>query len=184
MAEKSVTSVQQHAADDGQVETSYAKDDLNKEDVKEVAEEEAEQEVEKHEDEMHQNEAQDGQKDGQSAVEATLTKSFINKKAEEEREAYKIRLRRAFNVAMEMQRKGMLSPTRPALNRQVDNIMDFDDKAFEAFKRSVDNFKGTNTKTASDVAGLNVGLTDEPDQNTRSNTKLDAESLSALWPEK
>ena len=65
-------------------------------------------------------------------------------------------------VAMEMQRKGMLTQTKSALNRQVDEIMSFDDPAFEAFKRSVANLRPVeNIKTASDLGGVNVGTSDE-----------------------
>jgi hypothetical protein len=82
-----------------------------------------------------------------------------------------------------MQRKGMISQSRPSLDRQVDTMMDFDDKAFEAFKRSVANFQGnvTNVKIASDVSGLNIGLNEDGDQPSSASTKVDAKTLASLW---
>jgi hypothetical protein len=120
-------------------------------------------------------------------VQAKLTESFMNKKAEEEREAYKVKLRRAYDVAMDMQRKGLLAPTKPTLDRQVDELMDFDDKAFEAFKRSIAMAqKVTNVKTASDAGVLNVGVREDSQESgeTRTPSRPTAKSLSdALWGE-
>jgi hypothetical protein len=84
---------------------------------------------------------------------------------------------------MEMQRKGLIAATKPALDRQVDSIMDFDDKAFEAFKRTVSNLKEnrSNVKTASDLGGVNVGGTEETQESSEnSRPKLDAASLTKL----
>jgi len=178
VAEKSVTSVQQHAADDGRLQNS-AEDDLSAKEREEV-EEVAEEEVDKHEESLHDKESDAA--DQLSSVQSKLNKSFLYKKAEDERDAYKIRLRRAYDVAMEMQRKGMLAGTRPALNRQVDNMMDFDDKAFESFKRSVASFTGhTSVKIASDVTGLNIGVTDEPGQNSTNRDGINHKTLASMW---
>lgn len=173
VAETSVTSVKQNKADD----MESCADDSS--DLKDAADK-MEEEVDEHEKE-HDEKESDAQ-DSMTPVQEKLAKAFLAKKAEEERDAYRIRLRRAYDVAMEMQRKGMLAPTRPALDRQVDNMMEFDDKAFESFKRSVASAQAQ-TKTASDIS-LNVGITEEVDQtSTKSNRKIDAESLAALWGE-
>jgi hypothetical protein len=84
---------------------------------------------------------------------------------------------------MEMQRKGMIAASRPSLDRQVDEIMDFDDRAFEAFKRSVANFQGTvsHVKTASDISGLNIGVNNDSEQATTQTGKVDARTLASLW---
>jgi hypothetical protein len=155
----------EHAADDAAVNYAMEGD--------EEAEEASSEELE--------GEANDAQ-DGQTAVQAKLTESFMNKKAEEERESYRVKLRRAYDVAMEMQRKGLLAPTKPALDRQVDNMMEFDDKSFEAFKRSVAAAKKTQTvKTASDVTGLNVGVTEEDNQTGKTSGQVNAETLASMW---
>ena len=171
----------EHAAADADMPEAK-EHDAKDEDIADVAEEAAEEEVEEHEEDMHGKESDAKDKvDEATPVQAKLTESLMKRKAEEEREAYRVRLRRAYNVAMEMQRKGMLAPTRPALDRQVDNMMEFDDKSFESFKRSIANTKSTaNVKTASEVTGLNVGTTEEPNQ-THSSKKVDAETLSSMW---
>ena len=164
LAEQSVTSVKQNAAEDK---------DMKKEDVKEEneAKDGKEEEVEK------ENEASDPV----TPVQEKMATAFMKKKVEEEREAYRLKLRRAYNIAMEMQRKGMLASTKPALDRQVDNMMEFDDKAFESFKKSVAEFQGNQTmKIASDLNGINIGVTDET-ESTSKNKKMDAETLAALW---
>lgn len=151
-----------------------AKDDMSKDDVEEIAEEE----VEEHEKEMHDKDDESDAKDKMSPVEAKLSQSFAAKKASEEREAYRVKLRRAYDVAMEMQRKGMIAHTKTAIDRQVDEIMSFDDKAFEAFKRSVANMKPVeNIKTASDTS-INVGVNDDGMEVERGSL---TDQLTKLW---
>ena len=110
---------------------------------------------------------------------ASLSQRAMQKKAQEEREAYRVKLRRAYDVGMEMQKKGLLPLTKSALDKQVDDIMEFDDNAFEAFKRSVSNAKAVRTmKVASDLGGVNVGV--ESDTSAQP-TKLTADKLMNLW---
>jgi hypothetical protein len=105
--------------------------------------------------------------------------AFQTKKAEDEKDSYKIKLRRAYDVAIEMQKKGLLSISKTALDKQVDDIMDFDDKAFEAFKRSVASARPVETiKIARDLGGLNVGVESSTEQTPSRST---AELLSMLW---
>lgn len=107
-----------------------------------------------------------------------VSDAFQTKKAEDERESYKIRLRRAYDVAMDMQKKGLIGMTKTALDKQVDDIMEFDDKAFEAFKRSVANARPVESvKIARDLGGLNVGVT----ATEQTPVKTTAELLSMLW---
>nr|BDD46227.1 hypothetical protein 59 [bacterium] len=180
VAEKSPTG---NLADDGALNAS---DD---EKMEEIAEEEAEEEVEGHESEMHENEAHDvvpndGVQDAGFVTEqipsprAKLGDKLMQKKAEEERESVKLRMRRAYDLAMDMQRKGLIPPTRAALDSQVDLVLEFDDKAFEAFKRSVANARTPETvKTASDLGGLNVGYEAPEDAPQKSMV----EKLSSLF---
>ena len=112
-------------------------------------------------------------------VNSSLSQRAMQKKAAEEREAYRVKLRRAYDVGMEMQKKGLLPLTKAALDKQVDDIMEFDDNAFEAFKRSVANAKTVrNMKVASDLGGVNVGV--ETDTQTQP-TRLTADKLMGLW---
>ena len=108
-----------------------------------------------------------------------VNNAFQTKKAEDEKDSYKIKLRRAYDVAIEMQKKGLLPISKTALDKQVDDIMDFDDKAFEAFKRSVASARTVETiKIARDLGGVNVGVESTTDQPSSRST---AELLSMLW---
>ena len=105
--------------------------------------------------------------------------AFQTKKAEDEKDSYKIKLRRAYDVAIDMQKKGLLPISKTALDKQVDDIMDFDDKAFEAFKRSVASARPVETmKIARDLGGVNVGVESSTEQTPSRST---AELLSMLW---
>lgn len=115
----------------------------------------------------------------QDAIKAKLQETLTSKKASDDRDAYRLKLRRAYDVGLEMQRKGLVGPSKSALDTQVDEIMDFDDRAFEAFKRSVSNAKTVDTvKIASDLSGINIGSRDE-EQVTRSTPGWN--SLLKLW---
>ena len=137
VAEKSVTNVMQNSADDKK--------------VKDIAEDVAEEKVEKHEDELHKG-------DAMQQVKESLAKGLISKKAEEERQAYRVKVRRAYDLASEMQKKNMIAHTKSALDNQVDLMLDFDDNAFESFKRSVAAVKAPQVKTASEGFSINVGV--------------------------
>jgi len=114
-----------------------------------------------------------------AALRDMVNDAFQTKKAEDERESYKIRLRRAYDVAIEMQKKGLLPISKTALDKQVDDIMDFDDKAFEAFKRTVASARPVESvKVARDLGGINVGVESTSEQPS---TKSTAELLSMLW---
>lgn len=110
---------------------------------------------------------------------SALNKKMMEKKAEEAREAEKIRIRRAYDLGMDMQRKGLLELSKTALDKQVDEILGFDDKAFEAFKRAVANSKPIK-KTASDLGGINVGVNEEAAQSAPISRDI-AAGLKNLW---
>ena len=118
-----------------------------------------------------------------ASVKDALKAKIASKRADEEREGYRIKLRRAYDVGMEMQNKGLLSTTKTALDRQVDEIMTFDDNAFEAFKRSIANARPiNNVKIASDLGGVNIGVESDPGTTTHSNSSLlSADALSSMW---
>ena len=79
---------------------------------------------------------------------------------------------------MDMQRKGLIPNNKSSLDKQVDEIMLFDDRAFEAFKRSIANAKPARTvKVAADLGGVNIGV--ESSSESRPATTIDA--LMAMW---
>ena len=113
-----------------------------------------------------------------SYVQSELAKVMDQKAAEGDRDSYRLKLRRAYDVGMDMQRKGLIASTKPALDRQVDEIMLFDDRAFEAFKRSVANAKAIKSiKVASDLGGINIGV--DSSEDARPVSTIDA--LVAMW---
>lgn len=119
----------------------------------------------------------------QASFKNVLNAKFEQKKIAQERENYKIKLRRAYDVALEMQRKGLISQTKTALDQQVDNIMGFDDNAFESFKRSIAGTKNVSSvKVASDLGGVNIGLKESNDFTAGQNSaRMTAQLLSGMW---
>ena len=78
-----------------------------------------------------------------------------------------------------MQKKGLLALSKTALDHQVDEIMEFDDKAFEAVKRTVANARSVSqVKTAADLGGINVGEVSAPEG---APVKTTSELLTLLW---
>lgn len=113
-------------------------------------------------------------------IKAKIQESIVSKQANEERQNYKIKLRRAYDVALDMQKKGLIARTKTALDRQVDEIIQFDDRAFESFKRSIANMKTvSNVKVASDLGGVNVGINEET--ATKKTGSLTTDILSSMW---
>jgi len=77
---------------------------------------------------------------------ADLSKEFAKGKKEASDNNYKLKLRRAYDIAIQAQEKGLISGTRDSLDTYVDEIMHFDDAAFESNKRVVANYKSTAKK--------------------------------------
>jgi hypothetical protein len=129
-----------------------------------------------------QNDVSEAVGSAANSIKSKMQDSLAKKKAEEDREGYRTKLRRAYDVGLMMQTKGLLSNSKTALDKQVDEVMAFDDRAFEAFKRSIGNAKPVRTmKVASDLGGINIGV--ESDTNTQSSRRgantIDA--LALMW---
>lgn len=77
-------------------------------------------------------------KDGGSQFAAELTKDHATKKAAEEKEAYRVKLARAYDTAYDMVRRGMISDTQSAVSQQVNDLMNFNDEGFESMRRFVE----------------------------------------------
>jgi len=151
-------------------EEDEAKDKMKAKAEKEKAKAKAEAEAEK---------AAKEKKNKTAALRDMVDTAFTAKKEESDKDSYKIKLRRAYDVAIEMQKKGLIAISKTALDRQVDDIMEFDDKAFEAIKRTVANARSVSTvKTASDLGGINVGSVDAPEGKP---VKTTSELLTLLW---
>jgi hypothetical protein len=112
-----------------------------------------------------------------SVIKDMLNETVANKREEEGRDSYRLKLRRAYDLGMEMQRKGLVAQSKTALDKQVDDIMLFDDRAFEAFKRSVGNTRGVSSvKIAADLGGVNIGV-EAPSVDPQTNLEV----LASMW---
>lgn len=79
------------------------------------------------------NEAPDGGKEFATA----LTKEKYAAAAAEDKTQYRVKLARAYELATDMQVRGMCDNTKLAFNQMVDEIMNWSDGAFDSIKRVV-----------------------------------------------
>lgn len=117
-----------------------------------------------------------GDAEGGKEFATELTKDFIAKKAADEKAKERVRMRRAYDLAMSMSDKGLISNTKTAIDTQVDDIMKFSDDQFESIKRSVENMK-TQVKTASKKTLIQVGVRED---NSTPDTTGDVSLADAL----
>ena len=117
-----------------------------------------------------------GQAAGAGSFGSDLSKEFSSKKKEASDTGYRVKLRRAYDVGLQAQEKGLIATTRDALDTYVDEIMHFDDAAFESNKRVIANYKaskksGALPRVGVDAAGQAMSVTasaeptPEPDLN-------------------
>lgn len=66
-----------------------------------------------------------------------LTTETMKAKAEEEMQGYRVKVARAYELANEMVRRGLLTDDRTSIGAQVDEIMRWNDEAFDSMKRVV-----------------------------------------------
>lgn len=112
-------------------------------------------------------------------IKQKLAESLTDTNKKEADQNFKIKIRRAYDIALDMQKKGLISHTKTALDKQVDEIMNFDDPAFESFKRSIANLKAVqNVKTASSIGSLNVGIKEEVHSRPANVSK---NILASMW---
>jgi hypothetical protein len=120
-----------------------------------------------------------------SDVVSEIKSAFTKNVEMEKMDNYKVKLRRAYDVAMDMQKKGFIGATKTALDKQVDEILSFDNKAFEAFKRTIASANPVgHTKISTDLGGLNVGYSDSQiskQASAVSTKEITANLLSSMW---
>lgn len=78
-----------------------------------------------------------GQVDGGKEFANELLKEAAAKAAEEEKEAYRVKLARAYELAYEMVARGLCLNDRDAVSAQVSEIMKFNDDSFDSLKRVI-----------------------------------------------
>jgi hypothetical protein len=116
----------------------------------------------------------------EAELKAALESDLKTKKAEEDKTKFRVKLRRAYDLGLQMQDKGMIPRTKEALDVQVDEIMKFDDQAFESYKRVVANTNAS-AKTAS-VKVPQPGVREDnsqPEEGVVGETLVD--QLNKMW---
>jgi hypothetical protein len=71
---------------------------------------------------------------------ADMSKEFSKGKKEASDNVYRAKLRRAYDIGLEAQDKGLISGSRDSLDTYVDELMNFDDASFESTKRVVSSY--------------------------------------------
>lgn len=106
-----------------------------------------------------------------------LVQEYNKKKSQASLDEEKIKMRRAYDIALEMQEKGLISDDPQTLHAQVDEIMKFDNRAFESYKLAVSKVtKPSAIKTA--APAIQVGISS--DESTGDNISL-VEQLKKMW---
>ena len=111
-----------------------------------------------------------------------LVKELEAKKVEASAETLRVKMARAYDLAFEMMNAGIINSDSASINQQVDEIMTFDDKAFDSFKKSIARLKG-NVRTAS-VKTVQVGMQSEIAEGSKAASSQPvnlAGQLGRLW---
>ena len=103
-----------------------------------------------------------------------LTTETMKAKAEEDMKSYKVKVARAYELANDMVRRGLLTDDRTSVSAQVDEIMKWNDEAFESMKRVVAKHAPLSLKK--EASGVpQVGLIGSGDQFSQ-NAEVDFQS--------
>jgi len=126
-----------------------------------------------------------GQADPKSSEFANeLVKEFGKKKVEASLDEQRLKMRRAYDVAIDMQEKGMIPDTVSSLHQQVDELINFNDSQFESFKKAV-QLAGRPTKVATaslKVPAMEVGINEDGVANNTTTAPVNlAGQLKSLW---
>lgn len=90
-----------------------------------------------------------GQVDGGKEFANALLKEAAAAKAEEDKEVYRVKIARAYELAHEMVDRGLCLNDRDAISAQVEEIMKFNDDSFDSLKRVVARHQPIMSKQAS-----------------------------------
>jgi hypothetical protein len=89
----------------------------------------------------------------------------------------RVKMARAYDLALEMQERGLIEGGTRVLHAQVDDLMKMSNESFESFKRAAARVAPT-IKTA--ARALNVGLVDNSEVEQRSVETL-VDTLKKIW---
>ena len=108
-----------------------------------------------------------------------MTKEYMKKKASENKENFKLKMRRAYDIALEMADKNMIAESE--IHKQADNIASFGDKEFEIFKNAIERTSGAKIVTASSTElPAGIGVRESGVSVDGKNGSLGTQ-LKALW---
>jgi hypothetical protein len=113
---------------------------------------------------------------------ADMSKEFATAKKTADDKSYKIKLRRAYDIGLQAQEKGIIHATRDALDKYVDEVMHFDDAAFESTKRVIANCKSVKKNSALPRVGMDAAS--QPLNTFASNESVEPnlnDLLSNIW---
>lgn len=107
-----------------------------------------------------------------------LSKDFAEVKKTASLDSEKLKYRRAYDVGLQAQDKGLIGPTRSDLNAYVDSLVTFNDSAFESTRRVIANYSKKQgalpvVTASANEADLSSTLADQPTNIT--------DQLSVLW---
>ena len=117
---------------------------------------------------------------GAGSFGADLSKEFGTAKKASVEENVKIKYRRAFDIGLQAQEKGLINSTRESLNSYVDEIMKFDDAAFESTRRVVASYGKAKKVGTLPVVGTEPHSADLGVSTTEQQSSV-ADQLSVLW---
>lgn len=123
-----------------------------------------------------------GQAPDSGSFGADMSKEFATKKKEAGNKAFRARLRRAYDIGLEAQEKGLIGGTRGSLDSYVDELMSFDDQAFESTKRVVSSYNASK-RTSGSVPRVGTEPASEPmavTASTETQPSSELDLLSAL----
>lgn len=110
-----------------------------------------------------------------------LVKEYVSKKAELNVEDQKLRLKRAFDLALDMQEKEIIGEGRATLMKQAEDLAKLDDANFESLKKVVARSNKKLNKKASQAPALNVGVNSSEDIGEGTDSPDLTNALSRMW---
>jgi hypothetical protein len=120
------------------------------------------------------------QADGAGSFGADLSKEFSTAKKASVEENIKIKYKRAYDVGLQAQEKGIILSTREALNSYVEEIMKFDDPSFESTRRVVASYGKPKKSGALPVVTASADSSDM-NSSTAEQPVSQIDQLSVLW---
>jgi DNA-binding transcriptional MerR regulator len=108
-----------------------------------------------------------------------LVQDYSNKKKEASLDESRAKMRIAYDMALEMQEKGMINSDTMTLHAQVDEIMKFDDRAFASYKKALSRVSRPVKTASASVPALQVGVNNEDAVQAQETTIVD--QLKKMW---